>query len=88
MQIEFKVPDSLAPHLIGVPDYIIRDICIKALRERVYGFSQAPVQYVPTPVYIEPETQVKQVEEQVIDTVSIDFNDSNNDSDFMDSLFR
>lgn len=85
MQIDLKIPDSLAPHLIGVPEYLIRNICIQALRDKIYG--RQPVQMVmqmpQVPVYSEPET----VEDKVM---TVEFNDDNNneDDDMFDSLFR
>ena len=85
MQIDLKIPDSLAPHLIGVPEYLIRNICIQALRDKIYG--RQPVQMVmqmpQVPVYSEPEP----VEDKVM---TVEFNDGNNneDDDMFDSLFR
>lgn len=85
MQINLKIPDSLAPHLIGVPEYLIRNICIQALRDKIYG--RQPVQMVmqmpQVPVYSEPES----VEDKVM---TVEFNDDNNneDDDMFDSLFR
>jgi len=85
MQIDLKIPDSLAPHLIGVPEYLIRNICIQALRDKIYG--RPPVQMVmqmpQVPVYSEPES----VEDKVM---TVEFNDDNNneDDDMFDSLFR
>lgn len=85
MQIDLKIPDSLAPHLIGVPEYLIRNICIQALRDKIYG--RQPVQMVmqmpQVPVYSEPES----VEDKVM---TVEFNDDNNneDDDMFDSLFR
>ena len=85
MQIDLKIPDSLAPHLIGVPEFLIRNICIQALRDKIYG--RQPVQMVmqmpQVPVYSEPET----VEDKVM---TVEFNDDNNneDDDMFDSLFR
>lgn len=84
MQIDLKIPDSLAPHLIGVPEYLIRNICIQALRDKIYG--RQPVQMVmqmpQVPVYSEPEP----VEDKVM---TVELNDDNNsDDDMFDSLFR
>lgn len=85
MQIDLKIPDSLAPHLIGVPEYLIRNICIQALRDKIYG--RQPVQMVmqmpQVPVYSEPEP----VEDKVM---IVEFNDDNSgeDDDMFDSLFR
>lgn len=85
MQIDLKIPDSLAPHLIGVPEYLIRNICIQALRDKIYG--RQPVQMVmqmpQVPVYSESEP----VEDKVM---TVEFNDDNNneDDDMFDSLFR
>lgn len=88
MQIDLKIPDSLAPHLVGVPEYLIRNICIQALRDRIYG--RQPVQMVmpipQVPVYSEPEP----VENKVMTVeLSNDYNDDNDSDDNMfDSLFR
>lgn len=85
MQIDLKIPDSLVPHLIGVPEYLIRNICIQALRDKIYG--RQPVQMVmqmpQVPVYSEPEP----VEDKVM---TVELNDDNNseDDDMFDSLFR
>lgn len=85
MQINLKIPDSLVPHLIGVPEYLIRNICIQALRDKIYG--RQPVQMVmqmpQVPVYSEPEP----VEDKVM---TVELNDDNNseDDDMFDSLFR
>lgn len=84
MQIDLKIPDSLAPHLIGVPEYLIRNICIQALRDKIYV--RQPVQMVmqmpQVPVYSEPEP----VEDKVM-TVELN-DDNNNEDDMFDSLFR
>lgn len=88
MQIDLKIPDSLAPHLVGVPEYLIRNICIQALRDKIYG--RQPVQMVmpmpQVPVYSEPEP----VEDKVMTVeLSNDYNDDNDsDDDMFDSLFR
>lgn len=85
MQIDLKIPDSLAPHLIGVPEYLIRNICIQALRDKIYG--RQPVQMVmqmpQVPVYSEPEP----VEDKVM-TVELNDDNSSEDDDMFDSLFR
>lgn len=85
MQIDLKIPDSLEPHLIGVPEYLIRNICIQALRDKIYG--RQPVQMVmqmpQVPVYSEPET----VEDKVM-TVELNDDNNNEDDDMFDSLFR
>lgn len=88
MQIDLKIPDSLAPHLVGVPEYLIRNICIQALRDKIYG--RQPVQMVmpipQVPTYSEPEP----VEDKVMTVeLSNDYNDDNDsDGDMFDSLFR
>ena len=88
MQIDLKIPDSLAPHLVGVPEYLIRNICIQALRDKIYG--RQPVHMVmpipQVPVYSEPES----VEDKVMTVeLSNDYNDDNDsDDDMFDSLFR
>lgn len=88
MQIDLKIPDSLAPHLIGVPEYLIRNICIQALRDKIYG--RPPVQMVmqmpQVPAYSKPEP----VEDKVMTVeLSNECDDSNGDDDDMfDSLFR
>lgn len=88
MQIDLKIPDSLAPHLVGVPEYLIRNICIQALRDKIYG--RQPVHMVmpipQIPVYSEPEP----VEDKVMTVeLSNDYNDDNDSDDNMfDSLFR
>lgn len=85
MQIDLKIPDSLAPHLIGVPEYLIRNICIQALRDKIYG--RQPVQMVmqmpQVPVYSEPEP----VEDKVM-TVELNDDNSSENDDMFDSLFR
>lgn len=88
MQVDLKIPDSLAPHLVGVPEYLIRNICIQALRDKIYG--RQPVHMVmpipQVPVYSEPEP----VEDKVMTVeLSNDYNDDNDSDDNMfDSLFR
>lgn len=88
MQIDLKIPDSLAPHLVGVPEYLIRNICMQALRDKIYV--RQPVQMVmpipQVPVYSEPEP----VENKVMTVeLSNDYNDDNDgDDDMFDSLFR
>lgn len=87
MQIDLKIPDSLAPHLVGVPEYLIRNICIQALRDKIYG--RQPVQMVmpipQVPIYSEPEP----VEDKVMTVeLSNECDDNNSDDDMFDSLFR
>lgn len=87
MQIDLKIPDSLAPHLIGVPEYLIRNICIQALRDKIYG--RQPVQMVmpipQVPAYSEPEP----VEDKVMTVeLSNECDDNDGDDDMFDSLFR
>ena len=88
MQIDLKIPDSLAPHLVGVPEYLIRNICIQALRDKIYGRQSVQmVMPIPqVPVYSEPEP----VEDRVMTVeLSNDYNDDNDsDDDMFDSLFR
>ena len=88
MQIDLKIPDSLAPHLVGVPEYLIRNICIQALRDKIYGRQsvQMAMPIPQVPVYSEPEP----VEDRVMTVeLSNDYNDDNDsDDDMFDSLFR
>ena len=88
MQIDLKIPDSLAPHLVGVPEYLIRNICIQALRDKIYGRQSVQmVMPIPqVPIYSEPEP----VEDKVMTVeLSNDYNDDNDSNDDMfDSLFR
>lgn len=88
MQIDLKIPDSLAPHLVGVPEYLIRNICIQALRDKIYGRQSVQmVMPIPqVPIYSEPEP----VENKVMTVeLSNDYNDDNDsDDDMFDSLFR